>query len=161
MAGQPRPLRELRPDVPPELEAVVHRCLEKNREARFASIGDFAMALLPVSPRHARTSVDRIVRLSTPHDASITAPVSSTTPKFDVPKTPSPAASTAAAPTNGNWGTTGPSAVPKRSPAIVVAIAVGALVVLGGAGLGVRALLESRSSGTGGAKVDVDEPAHA
>ena len=161
MAGQPRPVRELRPDVPAELEAVVNRCLEKNREARFASIGDFAMALLPVSPRHARTSVDRIVRLSSPHDASITAPVSSTTPKFDVPKTPSPAASTGAAPTNGNWGTTGPSAVPKRSPAIVAAIALGALVVLGGAGLGVRALLHSGGSGTSGTKVDVDEPTHA
>ncbi len=45
-------VREARPNVPAELSAVVARCLAKDREARFDSAGDLALALLPyASPR--------------------------------------------------------------------------------------------------------------
>lgn len=44
------PLRQLRPDVPADLEAVVHRCLEKKLELRFQSVDEFACALLPFVP---------------------------------------------------------------------------------------------------------------
>ncbi|HWZ92808.1 MAG TPA: serine/threonine-protein kinase, partial [Polyangiaceae bacterium] len=43
----PRPLRELRPDVPDGLQWVVLRCLEKNRDARFANVAELAAALVP------------------------------------------------------------------------------------------------------------------
>jgi len=39
------PLRELRPEVPPELEAAVDKALEKRPERRFARPGEFADAL--------------------------------------------------------------------------------------------------------------------
>ncbi len=41
---QPPPLREAAPDLPPELDAVVTRVLEKEPERRFPSAGDFARA---------------------------------------------------------------------------------------------------------------------
>jgi len=46
----PEPLSErLGRDLPPELESLVLRCLEKDREARFASASDLerALSLLP------------------------------------------------------------------------------------------------------------------
>ncbi|MET0390529.1 MAG: serine/threonine-protein kinase [Polyangiales bacterium] len=47
----PRPLRELRPELPVELERVVLRALEKAREKRFQSIDALIEALLPYTTR--------------------------------------------------------------------------------------------------------------
>jgi serine/threonine-protein kinase len=38
LAQEPTPLRELRPEVPADLEAVIQRCLRRNPEERFADI---------------------------------------------------------------------------------------------------------------------------
>jgi serine/threonine-protein kinase len=43
--ASPRPLRELRPDCPPRLQDVLHRCLAKDPTARFAHAGELADAL--------------------------------------------------------------------------------------------------------------------
>ncbi|HEY6464077.1 MAG TPA: serine/threonine-protein kinase, partial [Polyangiaceae bacterium] len=43
----PQPLESLRADLPPGLDAVVLRCLEKDPEARFADAGELARALEP------------------------------------------------------------------------------------------------------------------
>jgi serine/threonine-protein kinase len=40
-----RPVRELRPEVPAALAAVVDRCLQKSRDERYASVGELAAAL--------------------------------------------------------------------------------------------------------------------
>jgi serine/threonine protein kinase len=47
MSDPPVPLRQLRPDVPPGLEALVMRCLEKDRERRPASVSELAASLVP------------------------------------------------------------------------------------------------------------------
>jgi serine/threonine-protein kinase len=55
----PPKVRSLRADVPPELEAVVGRCLEKSPDRRFQDVAELAAALFPFAPRRARLSVER------------------------------------------------------------------------------------------------------
>lgn len=59
-----RPLRDLRPDLPAELIAVVERCLEKDRDKRFQSAAELAVALLPFAPKRARGAVERALAVS-------------------------------------------------------------------------------------------------
>jgi len=56
----PPPLGEFRPDVPPGLEAIIGKCLEKEVGRRYANVGALAIALLTFAPPRARGSVDRI-----------------------------------------------------------------------------------------------------
>src|SRR4029077_9091470 len=49
--GDPRSLRAVRPEVPEELEAIVMRCLEKNREDRFLTTHALGSALAPFGLR--------------------------------------------------------------------------------------------------------------
>jgi serine/threonine-protein kinase len=53
---EPRRPSELRPDLPPGLEAVVLRCLEKDRVRRFSTASELSAALLPFAgPLSARS----------------------------------------------------------------------------------------------------------
>jgi eukaryotic-like serine/threonine-protein kinase len=54
------PLQTLRGDAPPELRAVVERCLEKDPDRRYPNIAELARALLPFAPPHGEVSVERI-----------------------------------------------------------------------------------------------------
>jgi len=45
ISDAPEPLRNARPDVPPDLEAIVLRCLEKDRSRRIQSARELAIAL--------------------------------------------------------------------------------------------------------------------
>jgi serine/threonine-protein kinase len=56
----PRSLRSAVPEAPVELEAVVNKCLQKQREHRYANIAELARALLPFAPPRGRLSVERI-----------------------------------------------------------------------------------------------------
>jgi hypothetical protein len=57
----PPPLRDVRPDVPAPLEAIILKCLEKDRGRRFQSVAELAVALRDFAPKRARASVERIV----------------------------------------------------------------------------------------------------
>lgn len=65
LLGAP-PLRTLRMGVPEGLEAVVLRCLKKDRDARFRNVAELAVALAPHAPPGAKLSVDRVVRVLAP-----------------------------------------------------------------------------------------------
>jgi serine/threonine protein kinase len=49
MQHAPRSLAAMRPDVPPELSAIVDRCLRKSPGERFANAGELEAALVPFS----------------------------------------------------------------------------------------------------------------
>ncbi len=71
-------LTEIWPDVPPELSDVVARCMAKEREARFESAAELALALLPFAPKRCRTNVERALAMSQPSE-KISSRVSVTT----------------------------------------------------------------------------------
>ncbi|HTA92424.1 MAG TPA: serine/threonine-protein kinase [Polyangiaceae bacterium] len=56
----PPRLSSLRPDAPAKLDAVILRCLEKDRAKRFTTIAELAEALAPFGTRRARRSIERI-----------------------------------------------------------------------------------------------------
>jgi eukaryotic-like serine/threonine-protein kinase len=56
----PRPPRELRPEIPLDLESAVLRCLRKQRQHRYRHVGELALAILPFGPKRAKGSVERI-----------------------------------------------------------------------------------------------------
>jgi hypothetical protein len=56
----PDTLRASLPDAPAELEAVIARCLQKQREHRYPNVAALAHALLPFAPPRGRLSVERI-----------------------------------------------------------------------------------------------------
>ena len=53
---------ELRSEVPKALDDIVFRCLERDREARFANAAELAVALAPFAPPGANVSIERICR---------------------------------------------------------------------------------------------------
>jgi len=62
-ADPPPAVSAVRADVPRVLESVILRCLQKDRESRFASVADLARALQPFAPPASQASVERIIRV--------------------------------------------------------------------------------------------------
>jgi serine/threonine-protein kinase len=56
----PALLRSYRPDAPIDLEAVITKCLEKDRNRRYPNVAELALALFPFAPKRARATVERI-----------------------------------------------------------------------------------------------------
>lgn len=53
----PKPLRELQPNLPAGFEQVIMRCLEKDRDRRYASVAELAQALSPFAPAEASSAL--------------------------------------------------------------------------------------------------------
>jgi eukaryotic-like serine/threonine-protein kinase len=51
VADPPAPVRALRPDVSPSLEAIIERCLQKDPSQRYQSVTELAAALSPLGAR--------------------------------------------------------------------------------------------------------------
>ena len=56
------PAREIRPNTPEGVEAILRKCLEKEREDRYENVGELAIALSAFGPQRARASAQRIWR---------------------------------------------------------------------------------------------------
>lgn len=109
-------LRNSRPDAPESLQDIIARSLQKDRNARYANVAEFAQALGPFGPRRARISVERVSRvlesagLATSRNSSDDAP---------------PPSSLLGAPTSSAWGT---SSVKRGGAGKWIGVAVGLLL---------------------------------
>jgi serine/threonine-protein kinase len=130
------PISTLRSNVPPEVEAAVLRCLEKEPAARFANLAELARAIVPFGTAAARESCARIERVLEGGDAR--------TSELSLPPmaTEDPAC-------NSDWPADA-YAVPRRGIASLKPV-FGALLLL--CGLGAAALMWMYSS------VHADDPA--
>jgi len=54
-------VRTCRPDVPPELDAVILKCLQKDKKRRYTNVAELALALSDFGSKRARPSIERIV----------------------------------------------------------------------------------------------------
>jgi len=61
---KPKPVHELRSDVPRPLSAVVERCLAKDVGERYQNMAELAEALLPFAPKELAPLVERIRRIT-------------------------------------------------------------------------------------------------
>jgi serine/threonine-protein kinase len=123
----PTPLRNYRPDLPLEVEAMLLRCLTKDPGKRYGTVAEFAAELVKFAPRHARLSAERIERLARAAGFSASA--------LALPPSSGSTATSAAVhegnQTIGGFGRTRPGA---SSSSVRLGLGLGALLAVGGAG---------------------------
>jgi hypothetical protein len=130
----PAALRTLRPDVPPTFEAVVAKCLAKDRARRFQNVAELAASLVPfcIDVERAREQarhVAQVVGVPPPPVGFLPVP-----PDLDPLRA---SAGSFAGPAAWSQTYAGPDRpAPKRRPELLLAAAmVGMIVVLGGIGV--------------------------
>ena len=136
MNEDPPPLSEFRSDLPAELEQMVRRAIERNRDHRYQTVADFANALTPygsgrvVFGRGSQVPAAPAAVGMAPTKASASIPAPEPTPQ---PEPPRPAHSTKAAP---------PAAPPRRASTVgIVLLIVIPLLLLGVIAFGVMAVV--------------------
>jgi serine/threonine-protein kinase len=124
----PPPLRSFRPDAPAGLEAVIFKCLEKDRCNRYRNVAELAQAILPFAPARARTSVDRIAGI-------VQAAGQSAGPRT-IPALPQAGDGTLIAPqtpeTVSPWTRSEEGSASKKAMLSVAALIIAVLAVIGG-----------------------------
>src|SRR5262249_47336668 len=65
----------MRPDLPPELDRVILRGLERNRELRYSSLAEFRQALLPFLPGYLQNATRTARMRAAVVDAAILTPI--------------------------------------------------------------------------------------
>jgi len=133
---RPTPIRMIRPDVPPELEKVILKCLEKKREDRYPNIAALARALHPFAPEHARVSVERIGRIQGSGSDLASGPTWST-------------GSAAPVDTGKAWGHTQSSARRGRAGTFALIAVLGGGLLVAGIVLATRSPATTPSTGAG------------
>ena len=83
-----RKLGMFRPDAPPALEAVIDRCLEKDRTRRFQNVAELAVALLPFAPKRARITAERTTAVT--RSAGLITDPNFQVPPSNYPPAPAP-----------------------------------------------------------------------
>ncbi len=158
---QPVPVSQKRPDVPQALSEAIMRCLQRNIDYRFANVAELAVALASCAPARSYVSVERVAQsLGMPAPPVVMPGTSSDGVRAPMPSYagmgtgshqlpppqmmsssqsgPMPAvAGMPGSQTNAAWGQTGGGAIPKSKAPLFAGLAVGALVMLGVASVGV------------------------
>ena len=138
------------PGLPPALDDVMMRCLEKDPGARFQNVGELAVALAPFAPATSQISVERIGRMLRSSGLALPGTTASVPQVAAAPALAQSGATnealTASGPVVQAWQASQMSGGERRkSPAMGIALGVGALVVVLGIG---GALLARRTSAT-------------
>ncbi|HEY1693814.1 MAG TPA: serine/threonine-protein kinase [Polyangiaceae bacterium] len=142
----PLSLRGLRGDVPGELEHVVSRCLEKDRERRFANVGELALALERFGPKHSRSSLERILGTLRAAGISTSVPPPSGSHAVSFQQTPLHQ-STGAPLTQATWGNTGPHPGARTSKTgLWIGMSLLGVALLGAVAIGGTVLSSKRTS---------------
>jgi len=124
VAAPPVALSVVCPRVPAALEAVVFKCLEKDRGARYQNVADLALALLDFAPPHSRVSVERISRVM----QRAGTPVSLSPASLSGNAPPAPAA----VQTHVSWGqSSAPTPHRRRTVLITAALLLVAVSIVG------------------------------
>ncbi len=74
MTAEPPRVTSLRPTAPPELDAIVRRCLEKESARRYRNVAELAGALAPFGPPNATSRAERIAAVVRRGGGSIRPP---------------------------------------------------------------------------------------
>ena len=126
IADEPQAIEKLRPDVPEEIRAIVRKCLEKNRDARFASVAELMMALTPFASQQGAHAAESVLRSSGSSIAPRTS-VSSSQRAAGV------STSTAWDKTQlADTGAPPPPPTRSRAPFVIAALAIGGVLAVGG-----------------------------
>jgi serine/threonine-protein kinase len=125
VAHEPAPaIRTFRPDVPIGLEAIVSRCLQKDRRQRYRNVAELAVALLEFGPKRARVSVERITGILQSAGLSASA--------LALPPSPQPGAATRTVPeTVAPVGRTASTSARGKTAALSLVGLVGVTVAVG------------------------------
>jgi serine/threonine protein kinase len=116
LSERPRPIREVRADVPDGLGRVIERCLEKEPAARFSSVAELAAALERFAPTESRELAIRIARI-TAGSRLLAQPAAS------------PLSPPAQNPTTANWSTMTALARSPRAK-LVTFVAIGSVAAI-------------------------------
>jgi serine/threonine-protein kinase len=141
------PVRSFRPDVPPSLEGVILKCLEKDKNRRYANVAELALALTDFGTKRSRPSIEKIVGIIQASGLSTSAlalPPSPVVGRSPIPATKvSKSHETAMQPPASEYaslGTMAPSAntahgIPRRPKALTVIGLASAISVAAATGL--------------------------
>lgn len=122
MVDAPRPLAARCPGVPPELEAVIFRCLEKSRERRYASVGEVASALEPFASTAGLGSAARVRQMCTRLPPAIDVFVDMLSATTPADGEPSMLTQTASVPDPPAWRSSPPPHRSLRTPLKIAAL---------------------------------------
>jgi serine/threonine-protein kinase len=139
LSEDPRPIRELRADVPTGLGRVIEQCLRKDPAARFPSTAQLAAALEPFAPSDSRGLATRIARITAGNRLPPSPSAMAMTPSPPVP-------------TTANWSAQserGRSARGRLVALAAAAAALGALAVIGAMGASHLMRKATPAQGTG------------